>query len=192
MDDSIDDEHPIEAQIAADRKERKRQEAACLAEIKAVHAAGTILDIDTSDDKLPRVGGYLLVPITGSILKTSPSGEPIGWYREGQKSGKPNQLMPVAQDLEAAYKDWEKQLRSSESPTERAAHRGKKSGKIRRVNGLAPQILALAKKLGSDVKKHHMAKYIANELSCTVDYVREVLREDRKAKEATIPKKNVV
>lgn len=192
MDDSLDDEHPIEAQIAADRKERKRQEAACLAEIKAVHAAGPTLDIDTSDDKLPRVGGYVLVPITGATQKISPSGKHIGWYRECQKSGKPNKLMPVDQDVEAAYKDWESQLRGCESSAERAAYRGKKSGRSRWGNGLAPKILALAKELESDVKKHHMAKYIAHKLKCSVDYVREVLREDRKAKAAIIPKKNVV
>lgn len=191
MDESID-EDPVEAQITAERQERKDQEAACLAAIKAIHAAGPTRIIDTLDGKQPRVGSTSQVSVTVSIEKTAPSGKSIGWYRGGQKSGKPNQRMPVAQDVENAYKEREAALRRSINPAERSANRGKKSGRVRRATGLAPKILALAKKLESEVKKHLIAKIIAKDVPCSVDYVRRVLRENSKTKAVTILHKNVV
>ncbi|MFD2271468.1 hypothetical protein ACFS07_10765 [Undibacterium arcticum] len=68
------DEHPIEAQIADERKERQRQEAACIEAIKEVHAAGPTIKIGTPAQWARRTRGRVWLVASPPILKYSSGG----------------------------------------------------------------------------------------------------------------------
>ena len=180
MDDSGID-HPIEAQIAAERLERAQQEAACIAAIKAVQAAGPTLMLGKKASRVRRVRGGLLITKNTSTPKFSPSGRFLGWYTPDQRRGMPNSLTWLEQCIETAYTEREKTLRGFVSRSDLARTRGKKSGSARMLTSIALQIPLLRDRLVEEgVPKHKLAKQISDALGSTPKYVRGVLHDQKK------------
>ncbi len=162
--------------IAGLRQDQAKQEEACLQAIKEVQA---------TDQSSSRLGEQNVVaPVKGligkgpgAIAKYSFIGEFIGWYRNGQASGLPNQRMPIEIDLDEQFEAYYAMLRSVVPPEVLAAQLGRRSGESRAENGLQPDIKSLhTALLGTSVPKHHRAKVIAKTLNCNVEYVRRTLR----------------
>lgn len=170
-------EQSIDVEIARILEDNERQESACRAAIKATREADPTIHLGSLAEWQQRVSGTGISK-TISVQKTSPSGEPIGWYRDGQSSGKPNRCMPTEQDVNAAFKKWTVALRRAVHPHVRAALLGKQSGRARQAVSLASKIIARVEQLSANgTPPHRRAKTIARQLKCSVDYVRRVLRD---------------
>ena len=149
-------------------QEQKRIEES-IKQIKKIHAKGT--DLIVSSPRRQPLGA-------GNVAKISPSGKLIGWYREGQKSGKPNKFMPIEQDLELIYQQYKYSVISAFPKSATATIIGARSGKVRKELGLyEPMQLLQQKLINEGIPKHHRAKLIAQTLNCSIEYVRRTLRQ---------------
>ena len=152
------------------------QEQACLDAIRQVHALQPTIELGDVSTWQRRVRRDW-IDKTYSIAKYSPSGELIGWYRKGQKAGKPNMHMPVAQAVLAAIKAHATALGEARAPVARARSLGQQSGAARKKNALAHLILVrLALLSAQGIPSHQQVKRIAKELPCSLEYVRRVRR----------------
>ena len=82
--------------IRAEITDPRHDEAAALEAMRAVFAVGPTLKVDA------RPSGPLVGRGPGAVQKVSPSGKHIGWYREGQRSGKPSLILPSEADMRRA------------------------------------------------------------------------------------------
>ena len=141
----------------------------CIAAIKEIHVAGPYLLVNP-----PRRG-----PIgIGNVMKYSPNGKFIGWYRENQKSGLPSRLMPIEQEMEKLFQQYKKSIISAFPKSVTASIIGTRSGKVRKEHGLFDQIVNLQQQLMREGKpKHQRAKLIAKALDCNPEFVRRTLRK---------------
>ena len=138
-------------------------------QIKKIHANGTDLVVSPPRRHPPGAGNF---------AKLSPSGRIIGWYREGQMSGKPNKLMPIEQDLQLIYQQYKNSVISAFPKSATAKIIGARSGKVRKELGLYEPMQLLQQKLINDgIPKHHRAKLIAKTLDCSIEYARRTLRQ---------------
>lgn len=149
-------------------QEKKRIEE-CIEAIKNIRAAGPDIVVD-----LPRRG-----PIgIGNVMKYSPSGNFIGWYRENQKSGLPSRLMPIEQEMEKLFQQYKKSVISAFPKSVTASIIGTRSGKVRKERGLFDQIVNLQQQLMCEGKpKHQRPKLISKALDCNPEFVRRTLRQ---------------
>ena len=116
----------------------------------------------------------------GAVEKLSPGGKHIGWYRNGQTSGRPSRDMPLQRDLEALTAAHWKALQAAVPRPVHAAVLGRRSAEARRQNSKAERIVAADRALhDAGVPKHRRSRVIADQLACTVEYVRRVLRRVR-------------
>jgi hypothetical protein len=149
-------------------QEQKRVEES-IEQIKKIQACAP--DLKVSLPRRPPPGA-------GNVAKVSPSGKLIGWYREGQKSGKPNKLMPIEQDLKLIYQQYKNSVIAAIPKSATATIIGVRSGKVRKERGLYEPILLLQQKLINEgIPKHHRAKLIAQTLDCSIEYLRRTLRQ---------------
>ena len=155
----------------ATRQERERA-AICLEVIKAIHKKGPYLILP--EGTIPK-GRARRGP--GAIQKLSPSGQHIGWYRDGQKSGLPSRDMPLQRDLAKRTAAYGRALQAAVPNWLHAAILGRRSGKARRQDSKAEQIVAAYQKLqDAGVPEHRRSGIIAKQLASSREYVRRVLR----------------
>lgn len=150
-------------------EDKQREEAISL--IKALHTKGGA----EFNDQKPKVSRSF-----GGIGKFSVGGRFIGWYRNDQKSGLPNQKMPIHQFLDKLYENFKQALVSTYPKSLTGTILAKKSAEARRENSLSNQIVMLYKEFALDgISKHERAKRIAQKLNCNVEYVRRVIRNTK-------------
>lgn len=149
--------------------EEKQRRADCVAAIKKIHVAGPDIVVSPPPRRLESVG---------MVMKCSPSGRFIGWYRAGQKAGLPNRLTPLEQDMEKHYQQWKKSVIAAFPKSITSSILGVRSGRARRERGLYQNIINFHQQLASDgIPKHLRSKLIASKLNCNVEFVRRTLRQ---------------
>lgn len=114
----------------------------------------------------------------GNVAKFSPAGDLIGWYRENQKSGLPNRLMPIAREMETLFKHYKKSVISAFPKSVTASILGTRSGQVRKARGLFQLIFNMQQQLVFEgAPRHHRPKLIASALDCSPEFVRRALRK---------------
>lgn len=165
----------VDEVIADLRREGERQSAVALILVKAVRASGPSTAIDPA--KLnPRRG--IISKGLGAIAKFSPSGEFVGWYREGQTRGRPSSRMPIERELDEANERYFQMLRQSVPRKATNAILSARSARGRKGAGLVAQICDRYQELTQlCVPRCQRVHKIATPLKCNPDYVRRVLRD---------------
>jgi hypothetical protein len=156
------------------RQEQEKQESQALDAIRAIFQNPSEYQIHLPE---PRSAGSISRG-PGAIAKFSRyGGKFLGWYREGQRSGKPNAKLPIEADLDAQHEAYYAMLRAAIPTKALSLQLGKRSGIARHANGLIPQILMMYRVLESQkIPRRHRAKLIARQLGCNTEYVRRILR----------------
>lgn len=165
----------IDEVIADLKREEERQFAEARISFKAVYASGPSSAIDLA--KLNPWRG-LISRGPGAVAKLSPSGDFIGWYREGQTRGRPSSRMPIERELDEANERYFQMLRKLVPRKATNAILSARSARCRKVQGLAAQICdryQVLTQLG--VPRCQRVHKIATALNCNPDYVRRVLRD---------------
>ena len=153
------------------RQERERA-AICLEVIKAIHKKGPYLILP--EGTIPK-GRARRGP--GTVQKLSPSGKHIGWYRDGQTSGRPSRDMPLRRDLKERTAAYGRAFQAAVPQWLQASILGRRSGKARREESKAKRIVAAHQKRQDDgVPRHRRSGIIAKQLASSREYVRRVLR----------------
>ena len=153
--------------------QEQNQRDECASSIKAIHAAGGH-EFKGIKPKVRR--------LSGNVMKFSPNGRFIGWYRQGQKSGLPHRSSPAAQEMEKLYQDYKHSIISAFPQSVTGSVLGTRSGAVRKENGLFNKIQFLQQQLIYEGKpKRHIPKLISKALSCNTEFVRRTLRAINKA-----------
>lgn len=162
-------EKTIYQQFKEAELEEAKQREAVVSSIKELHAKGGV----DFEGKKPNVDQSV-----GGVGKFSKGGRFLGWYKNDQIRGMPNQKMPLQQLLNGLYQGFKQSIISNYPKSLTGSVLAKKSAESRKENGLSSQILVVHKELISQgVPKHNRAKRIAQRLGCNVEYVRRVIRE---------------
>jgi len=149
----------------------RHDEAAALAGIKAVFAAGPTLTI-------PERPVGLIGRGPGAVEKVSPGGQHIGWYREGQKVGGPTKDMPLARDIAAAENAYLDEVVRAVAATKRpGAAGGKASGVARAKRSIKAKATAERDRLEREgVAPRIINAKIAGRIGITKDHARVASR----------------
>lgn len=154
--------------------QEKQKNEACIEAIKIIHAAGPDLSIET-----PPVRS---VPLAME-MRYSQGGRFIGWYRDGQKVGRPSRITPIEKSLEKMYQNFKKSVVAAFPKSITGKTLGILSGVARKERGLFFAILDMEQQLIDDCSpKHHHPKLIAKALGCNTEFVRRTLREIKRNK----------
>lgn len=120
---------------------------------------------------------FLFASPRGAVAKMTPSGKFLGFYREGQKAGRPAKKTPLRREItEKGQKhlSWLGKLRFDCGKNQA----NKKSQEVR--GKTAAEVLKLAaEKLSAGRDKRDIAELIANELGITSRRVRQIMSEKK-------------
>ena len=158
--------------VAALKRAEEAQGALCLEAIKAIHRAGpTVVPLD----EVRPTGWIGRGP--GAIAKVSPSGQLIGWYRGGQKSGRPSRRMPLEREHDRRWAEYAKAVQAAVPIRLRAQVLARRSALARRQKSrIEPILTAYTRLQAQGVPRHQRVAMVARQLHCTPEYVRRVLR----------------
>lgn len=162
-------EKTIYQQFKEAELEEEKQRETVVSSIKELHAKGGV----DFEGKKPNVDHSVV-----GVGQFSEGGRFLGWYRNDQVSGMPNQKTPLQQLLDGLYQSFKQSIISIYPKSLTGSVLAKKSAESRKEHGLSSQILVVHKELiFQGVPKHIRAKRIAQRLGCNVEYVRRVIRE---------------
>jgi len=162
----------VEAFVEAARCSEQQQQHAALQAVIKVREKPPSLWVSN-----PRLNPAWIGTGTGAVAKVNRRGELKGWYRTGQKAGRPSRLLPVEKEMEAAFESWASDWRRVIPRAMKAKVLGQRSALARQRGSIADHILALRTEL-LKVHKTCIPTRIAQQLNCCVEYVRQVLRKN--------------
>lgn len=104
----------------------------------------------------------------------------LGWYRMGQRSGRPNPRHPLQAKYDAEVDKYQREYRALVSPPPDPAALGRLSGQVRRANSKTAEILRYCDQLvARGVAKRNCAGIIARGIPCHIEYARRIIRNFR-------------
>lgn len=167
-----------------DRSQRPTEEAQSAdfrEALKEVYSRGPTERV-SEDSWLLRRSSMMVFNHAGAIPRFSRHQRVFqGWYRMGQRSGRPNPRHPLQVKYDAEVEKYQREYRALVGPTLDATRLGRLSGQVRRgANSKTMKILRWFDELAArGVEKRKRAGIIARRIPCDIRYARRVIRESR-------------